>query len=134
MKADYNVFDYLSKLTLGGNWAPVSGKTTNNSIPYPHAYDDSGNLIGMGSSNPTDKVVINRSKCFWFPRYDAAERAYCFARVDAPGELTVALFREGAKDPEGRREGESGHPSPSDAAPCLPPPGVIRRRIYILYM
>ena len=30
-----------------------------------------------------------------------------FPGTNAPGELTVALFREGAKDPEGRREGES---------------------------
>lgn len=37
-------------------------------------------------------LLGDRSKCFWFPRYDAAERAYCFARVDAPGELTAGKY------------------------------------------
>ena len=108
VKADYNVFDYLSKLTLGGNWAPVSGKTTNNSIPYPHAYDDSGNLIGMGSSNPTDKVVINRSKCFWYEgmatadptpmtETDVFEDGHYYTYRFNVGPLTGYTFRDDIK-------------------------------------
>ena len=37
-------------------------------------------------------LLGDRSKCFWFPRYDAAERGYHFAKVNAPGELIAGKY------------------------------------------
>ena len=72
--ADYNLHDNLGKLILGGNWTPMAGHTFNDFIPAPQAYDDSGNMIGMGSA-PTDLVVINKDKCFWYEGQSVAESA-----------------------------------------------------------
>ena len=37
-------------------------------------------------------LLADRSKCFWFPRYDGAERKYHFARVTAPDELIPGKY------------------------------------------